>query len=143
VLKLHLHDVHQHRLFSQRPYPNHPLVYIGLTTPFSVYILATREASRLARHLRSPSSREIVLKRESPLSAKMISIFGTEYIQDLVIDRDLEGNPQSFGDTTGLRYITSLGGICAIQRLSINGESDWIGKIPNGHCIWYGMIRGT
>jgi hypothetical protein len=72
----------------------------------------------------------------------MISVFGTEYIQELVMDRDLERNPGSFEDTAGVKFITSLGGICAIQPLSIDWESDWIGKIPNAQCIWYGMIRG-
>jgi hypothetical protein len=72
----------------------------------------------------------------------MISVFDTEYIQGLVMDRGLEGNHRSFGDTTKVKYITSLGGVCAIQLLSIDGESNWIGKIPNAHCIWYGIIRG-
>ncbi|KAH8598586.1 hypothetical protein B0O99DRAFT_615450 [Bisporella sp. PMI_857] len=65
----------------------------------------------------------------------MISVFGTEYIQELAINRYLGSDLQSFGDVTGLKYITSLGGICAIQLLSIDKQSDWIGKIPKGHCI--------
>lgn len=116
--------------------------YIGLMTPYSAFILVAGEVSRLARHLRYPSSRDIILERGSHLSAKMISVFGTEYIQELVMDRDLERNPGSFEDTTGVKYITSLVGICAIQPFSIDWESDWIGKIPNAQCIWHGMIRG-
>jgi len=116
--------------------------YIGLMTPYSAFILVADKVSPLAHYLRYPLSRDIILERGSHLSAKMISIFGTEYIQELVMDRDLEDNPGSFGHTTEVKYITSLSGICAIQLLSANGESDWIGKIPNAHCIWHGMIRG-
>ena len=116
--------------------------YIGSMTPYSALILVVGEVFRLARHLCYPSSRDIILDQGSHLSVKMISIFGTEYIQELVMDRDLEGNPGSIKDTTGVKYMTSLGGICAIQLLRNDWESDWIGKIPNVQCIWHGIIRG-
>ena len=117
--------------------------YVGLMSPYSAFILVISEACRLARHLRPPSSCKLILKRKSYSPAKMVSVFGTEYMRELAIDRYLESNLQSFGDIIGLKYISSLGGICAIQLLSINGKSDWIGKIPNGHCIWHGIIRGS
>jgi hypothetical protein len=72
----------------------------------------------------------------------MISVFGTEYIQGLVMERDFQGSLGPFPDTIGLKYITSLGSTCAIQLLGIDWESDWIGKIPNADYIWHGMIRG-
>lgn len=114
--------------------------YTGLTTPYSAFILVTGETSRLGRYLRSPPSREVIIERGSWLSAKMISVFGTEYIQSLIIDTHFQGRLR---DTIGVKYITSLGGICAIQLLGPDWESDWIGKIPNTDRIWHGMIKGN
>lgn len=116
--------------------------YTGLTTPYSAFILVTSETSRLARHLCHPLSRDVILQRRSRLSANMVSVFGTEYIQGLMVDRDCEENHEPRGETIGVRYITSIGGLCAIQLLGIDGESGWIGKVPTADCIWHGMIRG-
>ncbi|PSS18866.1 hypothetical protein M430DRAFT_19454 [Amorphotheca resinae ATCC 22711] len=117
--------------------------YIGLMTPYSAFILVADETSRLAHHLHCPSSRRLILERGSHLSTKMISVFGTEYVQDFVIDRDCEGNPNPLEDTTGVKYVTSLGGICAIQLLGYNWESGWIGKIPRTDCTWHGLLEGS
>ncbi|KUJ07345.1 uncharacterized protein LY89DRAFT_537957, partial [Mollisia scopiformis] len=57
--------------------------YVGLTTPFSAFIIVITETSRLARHLCPPLSRDVILQRGSRLSAKMVSVFGTQYIQNL------------------------------------------------------------
>lgn len=115
--------------------------YIGLITPYSAYFLVEGETSRLARHLHCPSSHHIILEQGSRLSAKMISVFGTEYIRDWIMDRDRESN--LVRDTTEVKYVSSLGGICAVQLLGIGWETDWIGKIPSAGCIWHGMIRGN
>jgi hypothetical protein len=117
--------------------------YTGLMTPYSAFILVKGETSRLVGHLRSPPSRGIMLQQGSCLSANMVSVFGTEYIQDLIMDGDSKENRGSIGDTTGVKYITSLGGLCAIQFLGIDWESDWIGKIPSVDCTWHGIIRGA
>jgi hypothetical protein len=89
-------------------------------TLYSAFILVAGKVSCLARHLRYPLSRDIILEQGSHLSAKIILVFGTEYIQELVMDRDLERNPGFFEDMTEVKFITSLGGICAIQLLSID-----------------------
>ncbi|KAH6692790.1 hypothetical protein BKA61DRAFT_281285 [Leptodontidium sp. MPI-SDFR-AT-0119] len=117
--------------------------YTGLMTPYSAFLLVRGETSRLVGHLRSPPSRGIILHQRPYLSANMVSVFGTEYIQDLIVDGDSEGNRWSIRDATGLKYITSLGGLCAIQFLGIDWESDWIGKIPSVDCVWHGIIRGA
>jgi hypothetical protein len=54
--------------------------YIRLITLYSAFILVAGEVSCLARYLRYPVSRDIILERGSHLSAKMISVFSTEYI---------------------------------------------------------------
>lgn len=114
---------------------------IGLMTPCSAFILVTGETSRLARNLHCPSTRHIILERGSRISAKMISVFGTEYIQELNVDTDSEGD--LVGDTTEVKYFSSLHGICAIQVLGIDWESGLIGKIPNTDCVWHGIIKAS
>jgi hypothetical protein len=52
--------------------------------------------------------------------AKMIIVFGTEYIQDLVIDKDHKGTSKVLRDVTGLKFVLSLSGICAIKVVGIN-----------------------
>ncbi|KAK0119426.1 hypothetical protein ONS95_010878 [Cadophora gregata] len=74
------------------------------------------------------------------MSAEIISVLGTEYIQNLKVDNEHAGNIK--GDTTEVTYISSLGGICAIQLSGPGGDSGLIGRIPATNCIWYGRIRG-
>ena len=114
---------------------------IGLITPCSAFILVAGETSRLARNLHCPSTRHIILERESRISAKMISVFGTEYIQELNVDTDNESD--LVGDATEVKYISSLHGICAIQVLGIDWESGLIGKIPNTDYVWHGIIKAS
>lgn len=113
--------------------------YAGLQTPYGAFLVC-KEISRLARSLCYPLSYCIALRRGSRLSAKMISIFGTEYIRGLNIGNDYQGN--ILGDTTEVVYISSLGGICAIRLQGPGWESHWIGKKPATNCTWYGRIRG-
>jgi hypothetical protein len=114
--------------------------YSGLSTPYAAAVIVAHEPARLARHLRCSSSRYKVLERGSRISAQMISIFGTEYIQDLNVNRDSEGH--LVGDITEVKFTSSLVGICAVQLLGVNWKTDWIGKIPSADYAWHGMIRG-
>jgi len=42
-------------------------------------------------------------------------VFGTEYIRDLGYDEDHKVRPGFIGDVAGLKFVTSLGGLCAIK----------------------------
>lgn len=112
--------------------------YTGLQSIYGASLVGN-ETSRLACNLRHPLRCHIALKRGSRISAEMISVFGTEYIQVLNIDND-KGN--ILGDITEVTYVSSLGGICAIRLHGSGWRSDWIGKIPATTCIWYGRIKG-
>jgi hypothetical protein len=94
--------------------------YVGLRTPYSVFILVGGELPHLARHVKSRPTRDLALEQGCLLSAKMIMVFGTEYIQDLVIDKDHKGTSMVLGDVIGLKFVLSLGGICAIKVVGIN-----------------------
>ncbi|KAL3417178.1 hypothetical protein PVAG01_11178 [Phlyctema vagabunda] len=113
--------------------------YTRLKSRYGAFLMGN-ETSRLARSLRHPLHCQLALKRGSRISAEMISVFGTDYIQVLNIDCDCKGN--ILGDTTEVTYVSSLGGICAIRLYGADWRSDWIGKIPITSCIWYGRIRG-
>jgi hypothetical protein len=113
--------------------------YTGLKTPYSAFLLVKVETSRLVAHLRYPPGRRLIPYQGPSLSANMVSVFGMEYIQDFRKDGD---SGWSHGDATGLKYITSFGGLCAIQFFGIDWESDWIGKVPSVDCVWHGIIRG-
>jgi len=116
--------------------------YTGVLTPYSAFVLVRTETSRLVRHLRAPLTRGLSQYQGPFLSASMVSVFGTEYIQGLMEDGESEGNRCSIGNATRLKYVISVGGLCAIQFLGVDWEGDWIGKIPTVDCAWYGIIRG-
>jgi hypothetical protein len=59
--------------------------------------LVANKTSRLARHLRPPLPCYIALKRGSRISAEMISVFGTEYIQVLKVDDATAGDSKVCG----------------------------------------------
>ncbi|KAF8847815.1 hypothetical protein BDZ45DRAFT_308153 [Acephala macrosclerotiorum] len=111
-------------------------------TPYSAFTFVTGETFRLARHLYCSSSRDIILERGLRSSWQTIPLFGTEYLRELIINKDGEGDFKLPGDTTVVRYITSIGSICAIQLFGIDWESGWIGKVPSAGCGWYGMMKG-
>jgi hypothetical protein len=118
--------------------------YVDCLSPYSAFILVAGEASHLISHLNPPRSREIVLKRRSYFSAKMMTVFGTEYLQDVRCGEGFELNSQVLGIVTGVRFVVSLGGICAIKLIGGEWETDWIGKIPPSTCAaWHGIIQGT
>ena len=116
--------------------------HTGMTTPYSAFLIVRVETSRLVSHLRPNSNRGLIQYRGPFLSTKMVSVFGTKYIQDLVEDRQPEGDQCSIRNATRVKYATSTGGLCAFQLLGIDWKSDWIGKIPSMDCAWYGIIRG-
>jgi hypothetical protein len=118
--------------------------YVGSASPYSAFIMVVNETSRLVYHLRDPFRQVVSVGRVSRLSAQMVSVFGTSYIQTLNHTRrdDVE-DTQNLVETTGLRYIRSCGGICAIQLFGMDWKSDWIGEIPTGNCIWYGELLET
>jgi len=109
--------------------------YTGLMALYSTSLLVSVETSHLVDYLRSPPSCGLTPYQGPSLSANMVSVFGTEYIQDLVEDRDFKGNRGAIGDATSLKYVISFGGLCAIQFLGIDWESEWIGKIPSTDSI--------
>jgi hypothetical protein len=122
---------------------SHIWEYVGCLSPYSAFILVADEASRLVGCLQPPRSREVVLKRGSHFSAKMTTVFGTEYLQDLICGEASELDSQVPGSVSGVRFVASLGGICAIKLIGCEWETDWIGKIPSTGAAWYGTIRGT
>lgn len=116
--------------------------YVGLLTPYSAFLLVAGETSRLAIQLHSPRSCDLMLKPGSYFSAKMMTVFGTQYIQDLHAE-DGDINFQVSGTVLGVKLAVSVSGICAIKILGCDWETDWVGKIPSTGRIWYGMINGT
>ncbi|EPE25069.1 hypothetical protein GLAREA_11650 [Glarea lozoyensis ATCC 20868] len=116
--------------------------HVGLMSPYSAFITVISETCRLAHRLRGPSNTLVHWKQGSRLSAQVISVFGTEYIQSLTVDQGCGYTPYEPSGTTYLRYIQSCGGICAIQLVCNSRNSGWIGKIPTGNCIWYGHVVG-
>jgi hypothetical protein len=115
---------------------------VGILTPYSAFLLVAGETSRLARHLHYPTSR-VVIKPGSYLSAKMVTVFGTEYIQDLTSGEEFPVSSKVSGAILGLRFVTGLSGICAVKAIGCDWETNWIGKIPRTGWVWYGMVRGT
>ena len=107
------------------------------------FLLVASETSHLANHLHCLVSREVVLKPGSYLSAKMVTVVGTEYIQDLTSGEEFQANSKVSGIVLGLKFVAGLSGICAIKAIGCDWETDWIGKIPRTGPVWYGMVRGT
>jgi hypothetical protein len=117
--------------------------YVGCLSPYSAFILVAGEVSRLVGYLHPPRSCEVVLKQRLHFSAKVITVFGIEYLQDLICGEGSKLNCQVLGIVTEVRFIASLGGICAIKLIGCEWETDWIGKIPStGSATWYRAIQG-
>jgi hypothetical protein len=47
-------------------------------------------------------------------------VFSTKYIQHLGYDKDLKFTSRVHRDVTGLQFVASVGGICAIKLLGID-----------------------
>jgi hypothetical protein len=117
--------------------------HVGILTPLSAFLLVAGETSRLASHIHCPVSRKVVLKPGSYLSAKMVTVFGTEYVQDLTTGEESQVSSKVSGVILGLKFAACLSGICAIKAIGRDWETDWVGKIPRIGRVWYGMICGT
>ena len=76
--------------------------------------------SCLACYVKSCLTRDLALEQGCFLLAKIIMVFGTKYIQDLVINKDHKGTSKVLGDVTRLKFVLSLSGICAIKVVGIN-----------------------
>jgi hypothetical protein len=87
------------------------------------------ETSRLARYVESRQTHDLALERGCHLLAKTIMVFGTEYIQHLGYDKDLEVTSRVLGDVTELRFVASVGGICAIELIGVDWETNWLSKV--------------
>ncbi|KAF4619056.1 hypothetical protein G7Y89_g14789 [Cudoniella acicularis] len=112
--------------------------YVGLRTAFSSFILVVEETSRLVRSLNCSSSRNMSLDQGAHLSFKMITVFGTAYIQTL----DNEGSSTVIpGVVTRLSFAKILDGICAIKLFGTDWDTGWLGNIPNTGAVWYGTIQ--
>jgi hypothetical protein len=112
--------------------------YIGLNTASNAFTRVADGTSTLVSSLKCVKTRKISLKQGAHLSLRMISVFGTEYIQDL------DNEPCSTivpGVVTRLEYAIILGGICAIKLIGSDWHTGWLGKIPRGSCVWYGVIQ--
>jgi hypothetical protein len=115
--------------------------HIGLNTPYSAFVLVAGETSRLVCSIESRQTQDLALKRGCHLLAKTITIFGTEYIQHLDYDKDLKATSIVLGDVTGLRFVASVCGICAIKLIGVDWEINWLGKIPKRGHFWHGIVR--
>jgi hypothetical protein len=93
---------------------------VGLGTPYSAFILVTGKTSCLARYVKSCQTHDLALEQGCHLLAKTIMVFGTKYIQHLSYNKDLKVTTRVLRDVTGLQFVTSVSGICAIKLLSIN-----------------------
>jgi hypothetical protein len=115
--------------------------YVGLGTPYSAFILVAGETSRLARYVESRQTHDLALERGCHILAKTIMVFGTEYIQHLSYNKDLEVTSRVLGDVLGLQFVTSVSGICAIKLIGVDWETNWLGNIPRIGHFWYGTIQ--
>lgn len=111
--------------------------YVELRTAAGAFTIVTGETLRLANSVNWPDCRHILLDPGSQISLKMISVFGTSYIQAF-----------EHGDITKtitcvvdrLSFVIALGGICAIKLLGTSWDSGWLGKILTTGPLWYGTI---
>jgi len=73
----------------------------------------------------------------------MISIFGTEYIQELENRNASERDSGIHGAVAEVKFATSFYGVCAIKILGVGWDTSWLGKIPDKGHSWYGRIYGA
>jgi hypothetical protein len=113
--------------------------YVGSRVASNAFALVERGTSLLVSALNSSQSRSISLDQGSFISLKMITVFGTTYLQDL---GNREGSKAIPGVVKRLIFAMSFNGICAIKLFGINWDTAWLGEIPNNECIWYGSLEG-
>ncbi|KAE8440308.1 hypothetical protein EG329_009453 [Mollisiaceae sp. DMI_Dod_QoI] len=111
--------------------------YVDFKTAAGAFTIVTGETLRLAKSLNWPDRREISLHSGSQISLKMISVFGTSYIQAFE-HGDITNTITGVVDR--LSFVIALGGICAIKLFGTGWDSGWLGKIPVTKPVWHGTI---
>ncbi|KUJ22117.1 uncharacterized protein LY89DRAFT_394568 [Mollisia scopiformis] len=94
--------------------------YVNLRIVASAFTIVTREILRLAKSVNWLDRREILLNLGSQISLKMISVFGTSYIQAFE-HGGITNTITSVVDR--LSFVMALGGICAIKLLGTGWDS--------------------
>ena len=94
--------------------------YIGISTPYSAFILVGAELPYLTHYVKSRPTHDFAFKRGYQPSAKTIMVFSTEYIQDLGYNEDHKAASNVVREVIGLKFVTSLSGICAIKVFGVN-----------------------
>ncbi|KAK0111101.1 hypothetical protein ONS95_001479 [Cadophora gregata] len=112
--------------------------YIGLKTPFSASVLVSEETTRLLHALKRSSCQTVSLTQGARISVRMLTVFGTPYIQSLTDGGCPEIIP---GVVTYLKFAMVNGGICAVKLYGSDWNTSWLGVLPNWGCTWYGCIR--
>jgi len=112
--------------------------HIGLKAAFSATVLVAEETTRLLYALNCPDCRTISLTPGSRISVKMMTVFGTSYIQSLAEGDCSEIIP---GVIIYLKFAMVYGGICAVQLYGSGWKTSWLGVLPKSGCTWYGYIR--
>ncbi|KAF5872981.1 putative btb poz domain protein [Botrytis fragariae] len=110
--------------------------YVGPSSAYSSFMIVASETSRLFYKMHRPAQLALVLYPKSHLVPKMIRIFGTDYIQSLCAESTTIPITDS---AIACSYKLAIGthGICAIQIISEDGSSYWVGKVPASGLLWY------
>ena len=111
---------------------------IGLKTAFSATVLVAEETTRLLQALNCSGCQTVSLTQGSHVFVKMLTVFGTQYIQSLSDGDFLEIIP---GVVVYLKFAMVFGGICAVRLYGIDWNTSWLGVLPNLGHTWYGCIR--
>jgi hypothetical protein len=93
---------------------------VGLSTPSSAFIIVVGKTSHLIPYIKSRPTHNLALEQGCCLLTKMIRVFRTKYIRSLVINKHHKGTSIVLRDVTGLKFVLSLSGICAIKVVGIN-----------------------
>jgi hypothetical protein len=115
--------------------------FVGLTTPSSAFVIVAGEISHLIPCIKFRPTHDSAIEQGCRFSTETIRVFGIDYICGLVIEKSHIRTSKVLGDAIGLKFVSSISGICAIKVVGIGWETDWLGKNPGVGCVWYGMIR--
>ncbi|KAJ8067102.1 hypothetical protein OCU04_004477 [Sclerotinia nivalis] len=114
--------------------------FVGPTSAYSAFMILIGETSTLARQMRAPAVRELAIKPGYYLEPSIINMYGTQYIQALVTQKDSSLGVKVVGTVTKIQVVSSVHGVCSIRLLGRNWESKWLGTIPRMGPRWYGEI---
>lgn len=118
---------------------------VSLASAHQALILVAEETSRLTKLIQDLEISVFGLKEGTFLSAKTITIFGTEYIRHIsegLVCHAFEESLVVRGPVTGLDFIAKYHGVCAFRLTGPSWESAWIGKVPSSVHARYGKIQG-